>query len=166
MGPLISREEVDSVLGYVERAVDEGLELLYAGETPDDPELADGYYVAPHIFGDVEADAELFCQEVFGPVVAVTPFDDTEEAIELANDVRFGLTGSVWTENGARAMKVSQELEAGTIYVNNYDREMLGLPFGGYKESGIGRKLAFEETMREFSQVKSIRFGTEADVGL
>lgn len=166
MGPLISQAEVDKVRGFIDRARDSGAELLYAGETPSDPALADGFYVSPHIFGEVSREMELFREEVFGPVVAITSFDDEGEAIDLANDVRFGLTASVWTENGSRAMRVSKALEAGMIYVNNYDREMLGLPFGGYKESGLGRKLGFEETMAEFTQVKSIRFGMDANVGL
>jgi aldehyde dehydrogenase (NAD+) len=166
MGPLITQAEVDKVEGYAERAQEVGAELLYSGETPSDPELEDGFYVPPYIFGDVDNQMELFCEEVFGPVVAITPFSDEEEAIELANDVRFGLTGSVWTENGSRSMRVARALEAGMIYVNNYNREMLGLPFGGYKQSGMGRKLAFEETMQEFTRVKGIRFGTDPDVGL
>ena len=166
MGPLVSQDEVDKVTGYIERAQKAGAELRYSGETPTDPELEEGFYVAPHVFGDVSSEMKLFREEIFGPVVAITPFDDVDEGIELANDVRFGLTASVWTENGSRAMRVSKGLEAGMIYVNNYDREMLGLPFGGYKESGLGRKLGFEETMGEFTQVKSVRFGMDADVGL
>ncbi|MGM0591026.1 MAG: aldehyde dehydrogenase family protein, partial [Halobacteriota archaeon] len=142
IGPLISQGEYDKVREYVQIAKAEGAELAYAGETPEDPRLAEGYFVAPHIFVDVTPEMRIFQEEVFGPVITMTPFSTETEAVELANAVDFGLTGGVWTTDGERAMRVAKALEAGMIYVNNFDREMLGAPFGGYKDSGMGRKLA------------------------
>lgn len=157
IGPLVSQQEYDKVTGYIDTAREEGAELVYAGETPDDPELQDGFFVAPHIFDGVSADAQLFNEEVFGPVVAVTTFETEEEAIELSNSVDYGLTGAVFTDDARRSMRVSKQLDTGTVYINTYSRGGLA-PFGGYKRSGMGRKNAFEETMNEFSQTKTLRF--------
>jgi acyl-CoA reductase-like NAD-dependent aldehyde dehydrogenase len=165
IGPLTSSAQLEKVRGYVETAREEGAEEVFAGETPDDPGLAGGYFVAPHVFADVTPEMRLFREEVFGPVVAVTPFGSEAEAVELANDVDFGLTAGVWTGDAERSMRVAGRLEAGTVYVNNFDRDALGAPFGGYKDSGMGRKLAFEETMREFTQPKTVRFSVGADAG-
>lgn len=166
VGPLSSEQQYDKVTGYIEQAEAEGARLVFSGETPDDPELSGGYYVPPHVFADVTPDMALFREEVFGPVIAFTPFADEAEAVELTNAVEFGLTGGVWTDDAERAMRVAKAIDAGMIYVNNFDREMLGAPFGGYKASGLGRKLAFEETMAEFTQPKNVRFSVGAESGL
>lgn len=163
IGPLVSQKEYEKVVEYIDVAQTEGAELVYAGETPDEPHLADGFFVAPHVFDGVTADMRLFNEEVFGPVVAVTQFETEAEAVRLSNSVEYGLTGAVFTENARRSMRVARDLETGTVYVNNYSRGGLA-PFGGYKRSGIGRKNAFMETMSEFSQVKTIRFNMGSSV--
>lgn len=165
MGPLSSQNQYEKVREYIEIGKDEAT-LRYAGEMPDDDRLSDGYFVAPHVFVDVSPDDRLFQEEVFGPVIAVTPFADEQEAVELANAVDYGLAAGIWTADSERAMRLAELVEAGMIYLNNYNREMLGAPFGGYKDSGLGRKLGFEETMTEFSQVKNIRYSVGAQTGL
>lgn len=156
IGPLVSRREYEKVRQYIDVGREEGAELVFEGETPDDEELADGFFVAPCIFDGVDSEMRLFNEEVFGPVAAVTTFADEQEAVELANAVEYGLTAAVFTDDARRSVRVAKAMEAGTVYVNNFSRGGLA-PFGGYKRSGIGRKNAFEETMDEFTQTKTIR---------
>lgn len=165
VGPLTSKAQYHKVQDYINIGKDEAT-LLYAGEVPNDPQLTDGYFIPPHIFSDVNPDDRIFQEEIFGPVISATQFSDEEHAIELANDVDFGLAAGIWTSDGERGMRLAELIEAGMIYLNNYDREMLGAPFGGYKDSGVGRKLGFEPTMREFSQVKNIRYSVGTQTGL
>lgn len=157
LGPLASEKQYEKVTEYIDVGQREGAELVYAGETYESER---GYYVAPHIFDGVTPDMRLFSEEVFGPVISVTTFESEREAIELSNQVEYGLAGAVWTADAKRAMRVAKQLEAGFVLVNTYYRGGIGTPFGGYKRSGKGRKHAFEETMREFTQVKTIRYNT------
>jgi aldehyde dehydrogenase (NAD+) len=163
VGPLISRQEYDKVHEYIEVAQEEGAELVYEGDQPEQPDLQDGFFVPPHIFDGVDPEMRLFSEEVFGPVVAVTSFETEQEAIELANATEYGLTGGVFTEDARRSIRVAKELRTGTVYVNNFARGGLA-PFGGYKRSGIGRKNAFRETMNEFTQTKTIKLNTGSSV--
>ena len=165
VGPLSSHQQYEKVRAYIEVGKEEGT-VLYEGDPPTDDRLSGGFFVGPHVFGDVSPDARLFQEEVFGPVISVTRFATEEEAVDLANAVDYGLAAGVWTQNAERAMRLSELIEAGMVYVNNYDREMLGAPFGGYKDSGIGRKLGFEETMSEFSQIKNVRYSVGTATGL
>ncbi|PSP57887.1 betaine-aldehyde dehydrogenase [Halobacteriales archaeon QH_7_66_36] len=155
LAPLASQQQYDKVTGYVELGKEEGASVIYEGEVPDD--LSDGYYVPPVVFGDVTQDMRIVQEEIFGPVLTVQRYDSVEDAIEMANDTDYGLTGAVWSRNMEVANRVAQRLEAGLIFVNNFVNGFLGAPFGGYERSGIGRKLGFEETMDEFTQVKTIR---------
>lgn len=157
LGPLASETQYEKVREYIEIGQREGANLIYAGDVDVDE---DGYYVAPHVFDDVTPELRLFNEEVFGPVISVTTFESEQEAIELSNQVEYGLAGAVWTADAKRSMRVANQLEAGFVLVNTYYRGGIGAPFGGYKQSGQGRKHAFEETMREFTQVKTIRFNT------
>ena len=155
LAPLASQKQYDKVTGYIELGREEGASIIHEGNLPEG--LPDGYYVPPVIFGDVTRDMRIAREEIFGPVLTVRRFESIENVIELANDTEYGLTGAVWSRNMEVANRVARRLEAGLIFVNNFVNGFLGAPFGGYKRSGIGRKLGFKETMDEFTQVKTIR---------
>jgi aldehyde dehydrogenase (NAD+) len=116
--------------------------------------------VEPTIFTDVSNDMRIAQEEVFGPVLAVIPFEDEAEATRIANDVNFGLAAGVWTRDIGRAIRMSENLEAGTVWVNTYRAVSYTSPFGGYKRSGIGRESGIE-SVREFLQTKSVWIATE-----
>lgn len=163
IGPLANDQQVEKFERYLDIAQSEGASILAQAETPDDPDLADGHWVSPTILDDVLPDHQFACEEVFGPIAGVIPFSDEDEAIEIANSVDYGLTATVWTENVGRAHRMASYIEAGQVAVNATGGGGLGLPFGGYKRSGIGRKKDFTETMREFSTVKAIRIDTSEE---
>jgi len=155
LGPLASQQQYDKVRKYIEIGKNEGATLLYQGTLPDD--LPDGYYVPPTIFDNVTQEMRIAKEEIFGPVLTIHTYETVEEAIEIANDTKYGLTGAVWTRNMEVANQVVRQIDAGLIFVNNFVNGFLGAPFGGYKQSGIGRKLGLKETMDEFTQEKTIR---------
>lgn len=155
VGPQVSAAHRENVLGFIERAQAEGASIRAQATLPDD--LEDGYYVPPTVFDEIELDMEIVSNEVFGPVVAPMAFENEAEAIELANGVEYGLAASIWTQNVNRAHRVANQLEAGIITINHPTRGRQGVPFGGYKRSGMGRKKGLEETMREYMQVKSVQ---------
>jgi len=156
LAPLVSQAQYEKVTNYVEIGKDEGATVLYEGTVPDDVD-ENGYYVPPVIFGDVTPDMRIAREEIFGPVLSVFRYESVEEAIRVANNTEYGLTGAVWSENMEVANRVARRLEAGLVFVNNFVNGFLGAPFGGYGKSGIGRKLGFEETMDEFTRTKTIR---------
>jgi aldehyde dehydrogenase (NAD+) len=143
MGPVISEGARQDILGYVETAKEEGATLLTGGVVPDDPALADGHFVEPTVFDDVEPDMTIGCEEIFGPVLAVVPVGSIEEAIEVANDSPYALAASVWTES-LEATDVASRLDHGLVAVNTFPVSMPQSPWGGNKESGIGREGGLE----------------------
>ncbi|ACV58634.1 aldehyde dehydrogenase [Alicyclobacillus acidocaldarius] len=138
VGSLISEEHLERVHGFVRRAVEQGGRVLVGGKRPE--HLKRGAFYEPTVIVDVDETCEITRQEVFGPVVTVQPFDTEEEVIRLANDTHYGLSATLWTSNLKRAHRVAGELEAGVIWVNTWFLRDLRTPFGGMKQSGIGRE--------------------------
>ena len=140
VGALVHPEHFNKVMSYVEIGKSEG-RLLAGGGRPEG--LEHGNYVSPTVFADVKPDARIFQEEIFGPVVAITPFDSDEEALELANGVKYGLAAYVWTQNLTRAHNFAQSVEAGMVWLNSHNVRDLRTPFGGVKSSGLGHEGGF-----------------------
>jgi aminomuconate-semialdehyde/2-hydroxymuconate-6-semialdehyde dehydrogenase len=140
VGPLVSQEHLDKVLSYIQLGEQEGAKLLTGGHQLTDGPLAEGNYVAPTVFADVENSWRISQEEIFGPVQVIAPFDDVDQAIALANDSRYGLAGMIWTTSLDTAHKVAREVRTGTMWVNCFFVRDLRAPFGGMKDSGIGRE--------------------------
>jgi acyl-CoA reductase-like NAD-dependent aldehyde dehydrogenase len=143
LGPMVSARQLDRVLGYVERGRAEGARLVLGGERLDG-DLARGFYMAPTVFDDVAPGMSIAREEIFGPVLSVIPFDREEEALALANDNAFGLGSAVWTSDLDRAVRVARRLRVGDVWVNTHYVRLAESPFGGVKQSGIGRELGME----------------------
>ncbi len=156
VGCLISKEQYEKVMTYIEAGRREGARLLCGGGPPDDPALRHGYFVEPTVFGGVRPEMRIAQEEIFGPVMAVLTWDDEDEMIRQANGVIYGLSAAIYTRDHARAQRVARRLEAGYIWVNIPGGHALGLPYGGIKQSGIGREECLEE-MLSYTQIKSIR---------
>ena len=137
-GPVVSTEQLERVTRYIELGSEQGATLVAGGNRA----LTDtgGYFVEPTVFADVDNQMAIAQDEIFGPVLAIIPFDSDEEALAIANDTRFGLSAAVWTQNLGRAHTMAARLRAGTVWINNFDTSGIVAPFGGYKESGLGGK--------------------------
>ena len=155
MGPIISEAQMKRVLGYVQSGVDEGARLAMGGRRLLDGDFAKGFFVQPTVFEGVERRMKIFREEIFGPVLSVLPFRDEDDAISIANDTSFGLAGDIWSKNLNRIMKVAQGTRTGTLWVNRHLNPGPEVPFGGYKQSGLGRETGMEGLM-EFLQTKHI----------
>ncbi|MDX6532650.1 MAG: betaine-aldehyde dehydrogenase [Gaiellales bacterium] len=162
LGALINRRQCDRVYEYVEIGKAEGATVVVGGERPADPALADGNYMLPTVFANVTNDMRIAQEEIFGPVVVIIPFDSEDDAVRLANDVRYGLAAGIWTADAGRAHRVAHRLEAGSIWVNQYGVYPSEAPFGGYKESGTGHDLGLE-SLAEYLETKNVHMniGTE-----
>lgn len=152
IGPLVSSRQRDRVLGYIEAGKSTGATLLVGGSVPSDQPR--GWFVSPTVFADVNNADRIAQEEIFGPVLAVVPYDGDDEAIALANDSEFGLAGTVWSSDDERATEVARAVRTGTIGVNDYQLDFRA-PFGGVKSSGIGRELG-PEGLEAFFSLKSI----------
>jgi betaine-aldehyde dehydrogenase len=155
MGALVSHDQHQKTLSYVALGKQEGARLVLGGAPPKDPELANGYFVQPTVFADVQPTMRLAREEVFGPVLSVLRWRDEEVMFEAVNDVEYGLTASIWTSNLRTAHRAAARVEAGYVWVNNSSAHFIGAPFGGYKHSGIGREECKEELF-EFTQLKNV----------
>ncbi|MCL4188468.1 MAG: aldehyde dehydrogenase [Rhodobacteraceae bacterium] len=155
MGPVASRAQLEKDCGMVERALGEGAELLTGGRRAAVPGLPGGFFFEPAILGHVRPESELATAEVFGPVLNVAPFRDAEEAVRLATDTSYGLAAGIWTKDIHRAHRMAERIGAGTVWVNMYRAIGFNSPYGGYRDSGIGRLNGFDG-ITAFTQVKSV----------
>ncbi|WP_020664696.1 aldehyde dehydrogenase [Amycolatopsis benzoatilytica] len=154
MGTVACQAQYDKVLHYIEMAKAEGAQLATGGGRPADPALDEGLFVQPTVFTGVTNDMRIAREEVFGPVAAVIKFTDEDDAVRIANDTPFGLAAGVWTRDVARAHRMIRRLRAGSVWINNYRKTNHVAPFGGFKESGIGRENGFH-AIEEYTEVKT-----------
>ncbi len=155
-GAIASRPQYEKVLGYIELGKQEG-RLVAGGGRPDDPDLADGLFVRPTMFDRIEPGARIAQEEIFGPVLVAIPFRDYDDAVRIANGIEYGLTASVWTNDYGTAHRFARDVEAGYVWVNTVSRLLPGTPYGGIKNSGIGREGHLEE-LYSFTTTKNITF--------
>jgi len=153
MGALVSAKQRERVLGYIEKGKAEGARLLMGGGTP--AHLDKGFYVEPTVFTDVSNDMTIAREEIFGPVLVIIPYEDEEDAIRIANDSDYGLSGGVWSADKERAMVVARRIRTGTVQVNGGIYYGADAPFGGYKQSGVGREMG-PEGFEEYLETKTI----------
>jgi aldehyde dehydrogenase (NAD+) len=151
MGPLVSEEQLERVGSYIEKGKAEGAEVVAGGVYGQ----GDGYFVTPTIFADVNDEMTIAKEEIFGPVVAAMPFEDLDEVIRRANNSEYGLAAGLWTQDVRKAHYVANELKAGTVWVNCYNVFDAASPFGGYKQSGIGREMG-SYALENYTEVKSV----------
>jgi betaine-aldehyde dehydrogenase len=161
MGPIATFAHRDRVASMVERARSEGARILTGGGPPQAPDLAKGSFYLPTVIDGIDNRAAIAREEIFGPVLCVLPFDSEDDLIAQANDSVYGLAAGVWTADYRRAWRVARRLEAGTVWVNTYKQLSIATPFGGFKESGIGREKGVSG-MRLYQQAKGIYFGLPA----
>ncbi|HEX9044769.1 MAG TPA: aldehyde dehydrogenase family protein [Candidatus Limnocylindrales bacterium] len=155
VGPLVTFSHRKRVQDYIEAGKADGAQLVCGGGVPADPGLANGAYLMPTVFDHATTGMSIVREEIFGPVVAVIPFDTEEEAVALANATPYGLSGSVWTRDIARAIKVAKAVQTGVISVNCNNSVHIEAPFGGYKMSGLGRDLGLD-AIREYTEIKNV----------
>jgi len=154
LGAIVSEEQLDRVIGYVESGKADGARLVTGGERTTVG--GRGNFVTATVFADVEPHMRIAQEEIFGPVAAVIPFADMEDAVAKANQTIYGLAAGIWTRDIGRAHGLARRIQAGTIWINTYNRYDSGSPFGGYKQSGFGRDLGYEAALEKYTQVKSV----------
>ena len=154
MGPLISSSHRETVASFVP----EDAPVAFRGSVPDGP----GFWFAPTVLSPVSNDDRAAREEIFGPVACVIPFDDEAEAIRIANDTEYGLSGSIWTGNGSRALRVARAIDTGVLSINSNSSVRVTTPFGGFKQSGVGRELG-PDALDHYTEVKNVFYSTEEE---
>jgi betaine-aldehyde dehydrogenase len=155
MGSIISKTQYERILGFIDSAKQEGARLIYGGGRPSDPALAKGFFIEPTVFADVQPTMRIAREEIFGPVLSVFKWSDEAKMLEQVNAVEYGLTASIWTNDLSTAHRTAAAVQAGFVWINEVSKHFLGAPFGGFKQSGIGREECFEE-MLAYTQEKNI----------
>ena len=158
VGPIATPPQYEKVLHYIKVAREEGAQCVLGGG----PDARGGRFISPTVFTNVNNSMRIACEEVFGPVLAVIPFDTEDEAFQIANDTRYGLAAGVWTNDMGRALRASKALKAGTVWVNTYRLGAVSMPFGGVKASGIGREGGVE-ALKEWLETKSVWISDKPD---
>jgi betaine-aldehyde dehydrogenase len=160
MGPLISAAHRSKVEAYIESGISEGAKLVCGGKRPPGDEFSRGYFLEPTIFDGVHPSMRIAREEIFGPVLAVIPFDTEEQAIGIANDTEYGLAAGIWTKNLRRAHRVVADIRAGITWINTYHPTFNELPWGGYKQSGIGRELGLHG-LEQYLETKQVNINLD-----
>lgn len=155
IGPLVSAKQKERVEKYIALGLEEGGKIAFQGEIPSDPTLAAGHWVAPLILTDITNDMRIAREEIFGPVVVVIRFADDEEAVAIANDSEYGLSAGVWSRDNQRALAIARRLDSGTVWINDWHMINWRYPFGGIKQSGLGREMG-PDALREYVEPKFI----------
>ncbi len=156
MGPLVSKEHKEKMLSYIDIARSDGGEILSGGQAASlDTPFSDGYFIEPTVIKGLDPKSKVMQEEIFGPIVCIAPFHSESEAIELANEVKYGLAATIWSENIKRCHRIAKALDAGTVWINTWMLRDLRLPFGGMKASGIGRE-GGKDSIDFFTEVKNI----------
>lgn len=162
LGPQITPSQADKTMQYINSLEDSNVRILTGGYEPDEPPLCDGCFVAPTVITDIEHDTQAVQEEIFGPVESVFTWNDYDRVIETANDVRYGLAAGIITDDIKRAYRAADDIEAGNVWVNTYNRFPAGQPFGGTKQSGTGREVA-AQALNEYTQTKTVTIGLDGD---
>ena len=155
MGSLVSLAQLQKVEHYVRIGLEDGGRLVCGGRRPDDPQLKDGFFYEPTVFADMQPHMRLAREEVFGPILSVFKWSDEDALFEAVNDVDFGLTGAIWTRDLVTAHRAVRRIQTGYVWINNSSQHFMGAPFGGVKQSGIGREECFSELL-EFTYSKNV----------
>jgi len=155
MGAIVSKVQMEKILSFIDSGVSEGAKLLCGGRRPDNPALAEGWFVEPTVFHGVTPTMRIAREEIFGPVLSVLRWSDQKQMLKEVNAVDYGLTCSIWTNDLSTAHQTAAEVEAGFVWINEVSKHFIGAPFGGYKQSGIGREECLEELLA-FTQEKNI----------
>ncbi|MGG2024932.1 aldehyde dehydrogenase family protein [Gottfriedia sp. S16(2024)] len=162
MGPLVSKEHLEKVLSYIQIGKEEGATLACGGNRIEKDGLEKGYFVEPTVFIDVEQNMRIVQEEIFGPVVCIQKFKSEEEALKLANGTVYGLAGAVFSKDGAKALRVIKKLRSGITWINSYHPTYNEAPWGGYKQSGVGRSLG-TFGLEEFQEIKQININLQVE---
>jgi acyl-CoA reductase-like NAD-dependent aldehyde dehydrogenase len=155
LGPVISAKQHARILGYLKTGVEEGATLALGGGVPKGAQFERGHWIEPTIFTDVRNDMRIAREEVFGPVLSVLKYTSDKEAIEIANDTAYGLASSIWSGDNDRALSMANEIEAGSVWINDSHQINCQVPFGGYKQSGLGRELG-PDALDEYTETKNV----------